>query len=219
MNKKNLDIQNLQKEAKNIFPRLNQKHDEPSIFGSTDGKAVGTYLEHKFKNFLAEKYAFENVNSASGIDLPSLEVDIKTTSIIQPQSSCPFESARQKIYGLGYNLLVFVYKKEDNQETRTSRLYILHTIFVEKNRTADFQLTTSINKILDNGANEDDIIALFQDKNLPVDEMTAATLSKEILSNRPRIGYLTISNALQWRLQYSRIIEEAGKIGGINRLV
>lgn len=184
-----------------------------------DGKAVGTYLEHKFKNFLAEKYAFENGNSASGIDLPSLEVDIKTTSIIQPQSSCPFKSARQKIYGLGYNLLVFVYKKEDNQETKTSRLYILHTIFVEKNRTADFQLTTSINKILDNGANEDDIIALFQDKNLPVDEMTAATLSKEILSNRPRIGYLTISNALQWRLQYSRIIEEAGKIGGINRLV
>ncbi|WP_288985510.1 restriction endonuclease [uncultured Treponema sp.] len=218
MNKKNLDIQNLQKEAK-IFSEIESKHDEPSIFGSTDGKAVGTYLEHKFKNFLAEKYAFENGNSASGIDLPSLEVDIKTTSIIQPQSSCPFESARQKIYGLGYNLLVFVYKKEDNQETRTSRLYILHTIFVEKNRTADFQLTTSINKILDNGANEDDIIALFQDKNLPVDEMTAATLSKEILSNRPRIGYLTISNALQWRLQYSRIIEEAGKIGGINRLV
>lgn len=218
MNKKNLDIQNLQKEAK-IFSEIESEHDEPSIFGSTDGKAVGTYLEHKFKNFLAEKYAFENGNSASGINLPSLEVDIKTTSIIQPQSSCPFKSARQKIYGLGYNLLVFVYKKEDNQETKTSRLYILHTIFVEKNRTADFQLTTSINKILDNGANEDDIIALFQDKNLPVDEMTAATLSKEILSNRPRIGYLTISNALQWRLQYSRIIEEAGKIGGINRLV
>lgn len=218
MNKKNLDIQNLQKEAK-IISEIESEHDEPSIFGSTDGKAVGTYLEHKFKNFLAEKYAFKNGNSASGIDLPSLEVDIKTTSIIQPQSSCPFKSARQKIYGLGYNLLVFVYKKEDNQETKTSRLYILHTIFVEKNRTADFQLTTSINKILDNGANEDDIIALFQDKNLPVDEMTAATLSKEILSNRPRIGYLTISNALQWRLQYSRIIEEAGKIGGINRLV
>lgn len=218
MNKKNLDIQNLQKEAK-IFSEIESEHDEPSIFGSTDGKAVGTYLEHKFKNFLAEKYAFENGNSASGIDLPGLEVDIKTTSIIQPQSSCPFKSARQKIYGLGYNLLVFVYKKEDNQETKTSRLYILHTIFVEKNRTTDFQLTTSINKILDNGANEDDIIALFQDKNLPVDEMTAATLSKEILSNRPRIGYLTISNALQWRLQYSRIIEEAGKIGGINRLV
>lgn len=79
------------------------------FFSSTDGKAVGTYLEHKFKAYLKEKYTFDEGNSANGIDLPSLGVDIKTTSIMQPQSSCPFKSARQKIYGLGYNLLVFVY--------------------------------------------------------------------------------------------------------------
>lgn len=218
MQKKNLTIQDLQNEAA-IFSKLESEHDEASIFGSTDGKAVGTYLEHKFKSFLKEKYIFDGGNSASGIDLPELKVDIKTTSIMQPQSSCPFKSARQKIYGLGYNLLVFVYKKEDNQETKTSRLYILHTIFVEKDRTADFQLTTSINKILENKANADDIIALFQDKNLPVDEITALSLANEILSNPPKIGYLTISNALQWRLQYSRIIEEAGKIEGIEKLI
>lgn len=216
--KKNLTIQDLQKEAAS-FSKLESEHDEASIFGSTDGKAVGTYLEHKFKAFLKEKYIFDGGNSASGIDLPELEVDIKTTSIMQPQSSCPFKSARQKIYGLGYNLLVFIYKKEDNQKTKTSRLYILHTIFVEKNRTADFQLTTSINKILENKANADDIVALFQDKNLPIDEMTALSLANEILSNPPKIGYLTISNALQWWLQYSRIIEEAGKIEGIEKLI
>lgn len=34
MNKKNLDIQNLQKEAK-IFSEIESEHDEPSIFGST----------------------------------------------------------------------------------------------------------------------------------------------------------------------------------------
>lgn len=215
---KSLTLTDLQKEAK-TFSKIESEHDEPSIFGSTDGKAVGTYLEHKFKNFLKEKYSFDNGNSASGIDLPELEVDIKTTSAVQPQSSCPFKSARQKIFGLGYNLLVFVYKKEDNQETKTSRLFILHTIFVKKDRTADFQITTSINKILDNNANADDIIALFQDKNLPVDDITATALAQEVLSNRPKIGYLTISNALQWRLQYSRIIEEAGKIDGIERLI
>jgi len=32
------------------------------------------------------------------------------------------------------------------------------------------------------------------------------------------IGYLTISNALQWRLQYSRVIEQAGKVEGVLRL-
>lgn len=213
-----LTLEKLQEEAK-AFSELESEHDEPSIYGSTDGKAVGTYLEHKFKDFLRQKYDFNGGNSASGIDLPELEVDIKTTSIIQPQPSCPFKSARQKIYGLGYNLLVFVYKKEDNQQTKTSRLYILHTIFVSKERTADYQLTTSLNKILENNANKDDIIALFHDKNLPVDDILASSLADEILSNRPEVGYLTISNALQWRLQYSRIIEEAGNINGIARLI
>lgn len=213
-----LTLEKLQEEAK-IFSELESEHDETSIYGSTDGKAVGTYLEHKFKNFLSQKYDFDIGNSASGIDLPELEVDIKTTSIIQSQSSCPFKSARQKIFGLGYNLLVFVYKKEDNQQTKTSRLYILHTIFVSKNRTADYQLTTSLNKILENNANKDDIIALFHDKNLPVDDILADLLADEILSHKPEIGYLTISNALQWRLQYSRIIEKAGSVNGVARLV
>lgn len=213
-----LTLEKLQEEAK-IFSELESEHDETSIYGSTDGKAVGTYLEHKFKNFLSQKYGFDIGNSASGIDLPELEVDIKTTSIIQPQSSWPFKSARQKIFGLGYNLLVFVYKKEDNQQTKTSRLYILHTIFVSKNRTADYQLTTSLNKILENNANKDDIIALLHDKNLPVDDILADLLADEILSHKPEIGYLTISNALQWRLQYSRIIEKAGSVNGVARLV
>ena len=72
---------------------------------------------------------------------------------------------------------------------------------------------------MENNANKDDIIALFHDKNLPVDEILANSLADEILSRKPEIGYLTISNALQWRLQYSRIIEEAGNIDGIARLV
>ena len=41
----------------------------------------------------------------------NIYTDIKAISITQPQSSCPFKNARQKIYGLGYNLLVFVYDK------------------------------------------------------------------------------------------------------------
>lgn len=167
-----LSIEILKKEASN-FSRLESEHEESSIFGSTDGKAVGTYLEHKFKNFLEERYLFEKGNSANGIDFPDkiINTDIKVTSIAQPQSSCPFKSARQKIYGLGYNLLVFVYKKEDNPKTRRSNLNILHNIFVEKEKTADYQLTSSINSILHNNGNKDDIIASLIEKNLPLDDI------------------------------------------------
>ena len=215
---KELTIKILKKEAA-IFAQMETKHEEASIYGSTDGKAVGTYLEHKFQSYLEEKYSFKRGSSASGIDFPELDVDIKVTSITQPQSSCPFKSARQKIYGLGYSLLVFVYKKEDNQKTKKARLSILHTVFVDKKRTADFQLTTAINNILKNSGNRDDLLSLFADKNLPVDDISANDLADEILKNKPITGYLTISNALQWRLQYTRIIEFASKVKGIDKLI
>ena len=214
-----LTIDLLKDEAK-TFSAMESKHDETSIFGSTDGKAVGTYLEHKFQNYLDRKFTFVKGNSASGIDFPgeTINTDIKVTSITQPQSSCPFKSARQKIYGLGYNLLVFVYEKIDNNKTRKTRLNILHTVFVDKIRTGDFQLTSSINSILENHGNKDDLISLFFDKNLPIDEIEASNIADEVLIKRPNIGYLTISNALQWRLQYGRIIEKAGIIEGIYKL-
>jgi len=214
-----LTINLLKKDAKN-FSIMESEHNETSIYGSTDGKAVGTYLEYKFQKYLENTYIFEKGNSASGIDFPdkAINVDIKVTSITQPQSSCPFKSARQKIYGLGYNLLIFVYEKIDNNKTKKSRLNILHTLFVNKECTADYQLTTSINTILDNNGNKEDLTSLFSDKNLPIDEIEASNLADEIFKNRPNIGYLTISNALQWRLQYSRIIEKAGNVQGIYRL-
>jgi hypothetical protein len=45
---------------------------EPSLFGITDGKAVGTHLEHKFRLYLQERYTFTEGNSASGIDFRAL---------------------------------------------------------------------------------------------------------------------------------------------------
>ena len=53
---------------------------------------------------------------------PGLFVDIKVTSAKQPQSSARFKSARQKIFGLGYSLLIFVYDKVDDSTNRTANL-------------------------------------------------------------------------------------------------
>lgn len=200
------------------FATAESAHDEPQLFGVTDGKAVGTYLEQKFSLYVAQKYEYTLGNSGSGIDFPSLDVDIKVTSIKQPQSSCPFKSARQKIYGLGYNLLVFVYQKTDREQARTSRLDIQHVIFVHKHRTGDFQMTRAIAQILANDGTAEDLVALFNDRNLPVDDMAAAALAEEVLKSPPPDGFLTISNALQWRLNYARVITQAGQVEGITKV-
>lgn len=212
--KPTLTIEDLCAEAAK-FAEIESLYDEPRLYGVTDGKAIGTYLEHKFTAYLTENYSFQQGNSASGIDLPALDVDIKVTSIRQPQSSCPFRSATQKIFGLGYHLLVFVYDKYDDSENRTGRLDMQHTIFVDRSRTADFQTTRGIADILNREGNKDDIIAFIMERNLPVDEIGANQLAERILESPPNQGYLTISNALQWRLQYSRVIQQAGSISGI----
>ncbi len=213
-----LTIDSLCREAYQ-FALAESHHPEPSLFGVTDGKAIGTYLEHKFQAYLQEKYLYETGSSAKGIDFPEINVDMKVTRITQPQSSCPFRSARQKIYGLGYSLLVFVYHKEDDPAAQTGRLDILHVAFVEKSRTADYQTTLGLRKILENDGNIDDIAAFLLERHLPVDDIQVNQLAEEIINNPPLLGYLTISNALQWRLQYRRIIEKAGAVEGIRKVL
>jgi hypothetical protein len=217
MAKPKLTVQKLCKEA-TAFAAIESTYPEPSLFGVTDGKRVGTYLEHKFRAYLEAKYKFAPCNSAQGIDFPDIEVDLKVTAITQPQSSCSFKSARQKIFGLGYNLLVFVYEKKDDSKTATATLNMLHTVFIDRARTADYTMTKLIRQHLEAGSNIEDLVGLMNDKNLPIDEIEAKKIATELLKEPPEQGYLTISNALQWRLQYSRVIEKAGSVKGVLRL-
>lgn len=184
-----LSLETLVTEAA-VFAGAEDVHDEPLLYGVTDGKAVGTYLEHKFINYLKLKYSFtEEGNSGFGIDIPDLNVDIKVTSIKQPQSSCPFRLARQKVYGLGYHLLVFVYSKHDDVEARVSRLNMLHTIFVDQSCTGDYQMTRGILDILDRDGTDADLVSFLLDKNLPVDDIGAQILADEILESPPPLGF------------------------------
>ncbi len=85
-------------------------------------------------------------------------------------------------------------------------------------RTADYQTTRGIREILEREGNADDLMAFMSDRNLPIDEVEALQLAEELLKNPPELGYLTISNALQWRLQYRRGIEKADMVEGILRV-
>lgn len=216
--KKKLTIETLITEAE-IFCMLNSGVYKPELFGITDGKAVGTYVEHLFQKHLEENYDLSVGNSASGLDLPSVNTDIKVTSIRRPQSSCPFKDSKQKIFGLGYNLIVFVYDKHDDLQSKSGTLDFVACSFVDKYRTADYQTTTGIRNIISNHGNQDDVFAFLVDHNIPGDEVSLYEMSGEILRNPPQIGYLTISNALQWRLQYGRIVSLTDNVDGIEQIV
>ena len=218
--KEKLTIENLIQEAE-LFCVEQSKLQHKELYGVTDGKAVGTLIEQSFQKHLREKYEVSIGSSAKGIDLPSDDIltDIKVTSIVQPQSSCPFRDAKQKIFGLGYNLLVFVYDKKDNSETQTANLDFVSCSFISKERTADFTTTSILNDMKKVGANVEDIISFLNGIKIPADEITLKQISELILATEITVGYLTISNALQWRLQYKRIVNLNDDILGIHKIV
>lgn len=218
--KPKLTKEKLRAEAK-LFCIAESKIKNKELYGVTDGKAVGTYVEHKFQQQLKSKYSITIGSSANGIDLPSKDIltDIKVTSIKQPQSSCPYKDAKQKIFGLGYNLLVFVYDKIDNPRTKTTTLHFVSCAFISSERTADYTTTYRLREMIKDRANEDDIAAYLNDRNIPADEITLQNIAKMILKNPPKQGYLTISNALQWRLQYQRVVSMDKSITGINKII
>lgn len=212
--KSKLTIDKLIREAE-IFCGIMSKQNHAELLGVTDGKAIGTYVEHKFQQHLMQYYIVTVGSSAKGIDLPdeNIQTDIKVTSFTQPQSSCPFKNARQKIYGLGYNLLVFVYDKIDTGNECS--LIFTHCTFIDNKRTADYTITRRLREMIADGAYKEDIIGFLEDRNVPGDDIVYNDLAEEILTNPPTQGYLTISNALQWRLQYGRVISLKNEIYGI----
>ena len=218
--KQKLSIENLIKEAQ-LFCINQSKFQHKELFGVTDGKAVGTLIEQKFQAHLLANYELTIGSSAMGIDLPSedLLTDIKVTSNKLPQSSCPFRDAKQKIFGLGYNLLVFVYDKTDDPDSQTATLNFVSCSFVSKERTSDFTTTSILNKMKSVDANEDDITSFLEGIKLPADEITLKQIAEIILTSEIPIGYLTISNALQWRLQYGRIRDLKNDIPGIDKII
>lgn len=152
-------------ESARLFCEIESKENHVELIGITDGKAVGTYVEHKFQHFLQSQY------------------------------------------------LVFVYDKQDTYNSCI--LHFTHCTFIDKERTADFTITKRLREMIYDGANKEDIIGFLQDKNVPGDEIVYNDLADEILDYLPEQGYLTISNALQWRLQYARVISLDNSVSGV----
>ena len=112
---------------------------------------------------------------------------------------------------------MIVYAKRDEPDEHAAYLDIENVIYIDKSRTGDFTLTKTIREMVvavDAQPNVrdaviDDLDALLQDKNVPLDEVSRRQLAERMVGEVPVQGVLTISNAPQWRLQYNRAISTA----------
>ncbi len=115
-------------------------------------------------------------------------------------------------------MLLFVYDKQDNHRGKRAELTFVSCAYIDKTRTADYQTTRGILDLLNHSGNRDDVMGLLYDRNLPGDEIVYNALADEIMHSPPALGYLTMSNALQWRLQYSRVVNLTEDVPGIVKI-
>lgn len=183
------------------------------LFQVTDGKKIGTYIERECRKYLEERTGLTMEGSAAlGKDLPLFNIDIKTTSAVQPQSSSPYRSIEEKIFGLPYNILLFIYRKEDKEGF--AELEILRCCYIPKELTGDYSTTRLARelreKYLRKEIGVDEIIRRLEEK-LDIAEVEDLNITpgmvQRIIDNPPAPGVLTVSFALQWRLQYGRLKE------------
>lgn len=117
--------QDLSKHLHLIEEFIQEMESNPSDYLGIEVKTRGTLIETNCKNFLEQKLGISiGGSAANGVDLPIFNTDIKSTSMNQPQSSSPYKSISEKLFGFPYNILLFIYRIDDDSFTVEHCAYI-----------------------------------------------------------------------------------------------
>lgn len=112
-----------------------------------DGKTVGSILEMVFVAVLEQKLRNElglaipalKINPARGVDLPDLDLGIKSPS----RNFCtsePFFGAYERLYGSEFDALVFLTDYQDAKRKSRLTLQITDWVYLKKSEIADARL-------------------------------------------------------------------------------
>ena len=118
-----------------------------SVDDSSTPTQIGTYFETELRDWFEEKHGLVSEGSvAEDIDLPAFNLDVKTTSNRQPQSSDTFEDPGERITGVDYNIPLFVYDKES--VGGGNRFDIETCAYVPKERASDYRKSEDAVKLV-----------------------------------------------------------------------
>lgn len=135
-----------------ILSRIDRTGNVPSWFNTLsregrlpnlDGKTVGSVIE-KLLVCVLEKYVFEDslqlsVNPARGVDIPELELGVKSPSTNYCTSE-PYFSAYERILGNEYDAIILLTNYQEAKKRTPFRLQILEIRYLRGTEIADVNL-------------------------------------------------------------------------------
>lgn len=153
-------------EIEDILKRIDTTGDLPSWFeklktdGSLpnlDGKTVGSVLE-KLLACIIEKYVLEgaiqlSLNPARGVDIPDLELGVKSPSTNYDTSE-PYFSAYERLLGNEYDAIIMLTNYQEAKSKRPFRLQIMQIKYLKGSEIADKNLCAMAKALREKGMEE-----------------------------------------------------------------
>lgn len=176
---------------------------------SDTSKRIGTYFENELRVWFEEKHGFVSDGSvAEGIDLPAFNLDVKTTSNRHPQSSSPFDDPGERITGVDYNILLFVYDRKSVEGG--NKFEIVSCAYIPKERASDYRKSENARTLV---ADYREGTLTESELREQLEELTGiGAISdekfEEIKQNPPKKGGITMTPAVQWRFNYNKMVKD-----------
>ena len=176
---------------------------------SGTSKQIGTYFEKELRDWFEEEHGLVSEGSvAEDIDLPAFNLDVKTTSNRQPQSSSTFDDPGERIVGVDYNILLFVYNKQS--VNGGNQFEIKTCAYIPEERASDYRKSDDAVKLVvdyrEGRLSESELREQLED--LTGVGAISDEKFEEIKENPPEKGAITITPALQWRFNYNKMVKE-----------
>lgn len=176
---------------------------------SGTSKQIGTYFEKELRDWFENKHGLVSEGSvAEDIDLPAFNLDVKTTSNRQPQSSSTFDDPGERIVGVDYNILLFVYDKQSVDGG--NKFEIKTCAYIPKERASDYRKSDDAVKLVadyrEGKLSESELREQLED--LTGVGAISDKKFEEIKNDPPEKGAITITPALQWRFNYNKMVKE-----------
>jgi len=123
------------------FEQLSKKGTLPNL----DGKTIGSVIEMLFVSIIEKDFLSEcdlpplNINPASGVDIPDLDLGVKSPS----ENFCtsePFFSPYERLIGSEYDIVVLLTDYQTAKRKPPLKLQIIDSTYLSKTQIADYNL-------------------------------------------------------------------------------
>lgn len=179
---------------------------------SYEEETLATTLRKAFVRYVGSSFGGDDTDpipsSDEGVAFPSLATDFRVAPGARLRFGDGSLSWHHKIRGFNHNLLVMV----------PSPVVELSTaVFIDHNRTADFQTTLGIRDIMRRNGNLDDIVAFLEERRIGANDDERLAAAGAIISSPPRLGYLTYSLGDSPCIRFGHVLDvlRAGRADGM----